>query len=80
MDIIRKKISDEYIRLDSFLKLVNCVRSGGEAKTVIQNGLVFVDEEICTLRGKKLYNGAKVKYNGKIFEVISGEGNLSGAE
>jgi ribosome-associated protein len=51
----------EPIRLDQFLKLVNAVGSGGEAKHLIQGGQVTVNNEVETRRGRKLANGDIVK-------------------
>ena len=47
-------IKEEFIRLDSALKLSSLVSTGGHAKIVIQNGEVKVNNEICTQRGKIL--------------------------
>ncbi|MBQ8533470.1 MAG: RNA-binding S4 domain-containing protein [Clostridia bacterium] len=69
-------IRTEYITLDSFLKFTGSVMSGGEAKTVILQGDVIVNNEVCTMRGKKLRNGDTVKYNGRVFEVLY-EGSIS---
>lgn len=51
----------EPIRLDQFLKLVNAVSSGGEAKHLIQGGQVTVNNEVETRRGRKLANGDIVR-------------------
>lgn len=51
------KITTEFIKLDQFLKLCNWVSSGGEAKQVIAEGLVKVNGQIETRRGKKLFKG-----------------------
>lgn len=48
------------IQLDQFLKLVGAVQSGGEAKTLIQSGLVQVNGEVETRRGRKLQRGDQV--------------------
>ena len=50
-------ISTEYIKLQDAMKFANAVPTGGLAKTEIQEGNVTVNGEICTMRGKKLYNG-----------------------
>lgn len=65
-------ITTEFIRLDSMLKLAALVGSGGEAKFIIQDGMVNVNDEVCTQRGKKLYPGDKVEFNGESF-LICGE-------
>jgi ribosome-associated protein len=48
------------IKLDQFLKLVGAVQSGGEAKTLIQSGLVQVNGAVETRRGRKLRAGDQV--------------------
>ena len=50
-------ITTEYIKLDAFLKFAAAVGTGGEAKTVIADGLVGVNGETCTMRGKNLSRG-----------------------
>ncbi|MBQ1283476.1 MAG: RNA-binding S4 domain-containing protein [Acutalibacteraceae bacterium] len=62
-------ITTEFIRLDSFLKLANLVGSGGQAKMIIQDGLVKVNDEVCTMRGKKLYGGEVVDVDGEVLKV-----------
>ena len=62
-------ITTDFIRLDSFLKLANLVGSGGQAKMIIQDGLVKVNDEVCTMRGKKLYGGEVVDVDGEVLKV-----------
>lgn len=50
-------ISTEFIRLDSFLKFKGIAETGGQAKQFIQDGIVKVNDEICTARGKKIRDG-----------------------
>ncbi|MEE1160751.1 MAG: RNA-binding S4 domain-containing protein [Acutalibacteraceae bacterium] len=66
-----KKISvrEDFIRLDSAMKLAGIVSTGGHAKTVIQNGEVKVNGEVCLLRGKKLKSGDKAEFNGNGFII-----------
>jgi ribosome-associated protein len=63
------KIDSEYIKLDSFLKAVNAVSSGGEAKFLIADGLVRVNGVPESRRGRKLYPGDRVKVAGQEFSV-----------
>ena len=62
-------IVTEFIKLEAFLKLANAVGSGGMAKNVIQDGLVTVNGETCTMRCKKLYDGDKVGFDGVTYFV-----------
>ena len=63
------QIDNEYIKLDSLLKFAALVATGGEAKYVISEGMVEVNGEICTQRGKKLRPGDKVKFERFELEV-----------
>lgn len=56
-------ISTEFIKLEAAMKLAQAV-SGGMAKTIIQNGDVQVNGEVCTMRGKKLYPGDSFTFMG----------------
>ena len=61
METIR--IQTEYIKLDALLKYAALVGTGGEAKTVIAEGLVTVNGEVCTMRGKKIRAGDRVRFD-----------------
>lgn len=63
------KIETEYVKLDSFLKMENAVSSGGEAKMMILDGLVAVNGEVETRRGRKLRPGDRVEIGGETFTV-----------
>ena len=62
-------ISTEFIKLQDALKFANAVPSGGLAKTEIQEGNVFVNGEVCTMRGKKLYPGDRFSVDGQEYLV-----------
>lgn len=62
-------IGTEFIKLEAALKYANATGSGGEAKAVIQDGLVAVNGEICTMRGKKLYPGDKVSFEENVYLI-----------
>ena len=63
-------IDTEYIKLDSMLKFAAAVGTGGEAKFVITEGMVNVNGEVCTMRGKKLRVGDVVEFQGMEFEIV----------
>ena len=63
------KISTEYIKLDQLLKFAGAAAIGSEAKTLIADGKVKVNGEICTMRGKKIRSGDVVSLNGKDISV-----------
>ena len=64
------EINTEFIKLDSFLKFSGAASLGSEAKMYILDELVKVNGEICTQRGKKLYKGDVVEFNGDTFKVV----------
>lgn len=63
------QITTEFIRLDALLKFTALVGTGGEAKYVISEGLVKVNGEVCTMRGKKLHEGDIVEFAGETVKV-----------
>ena len=63
------KIRDEFIKLGQALKAAGLVESGVEAKDVIQNGLVLVNGEIDTRRGRKLYPGDTASFDGNEIKI-----------
>ena len=50
------KVAPPFIKLEQFLKFANVAETGGMAKMMIRDGIVTVNGEVCTMRGKKLYN------------------------
>lgn len=70
MDTQEISITTEFIKLESALKFANLVSSGGEAKQLIQGGLVKVDGEICTERGRKLRPGALISIDEQVELLI----------
>lgn len=65
MNYKKIKIKEDFIRLDSALKLAGLVSTGGHAKVVIQGGEVRVNDTVCTMRGKKLHIGDTAEYDGE---------------
>ncbi|MEA5503165.1 RNA-binding S4 domain-containing protein [Halotia wernerae UHCC 0503] len=57
------------IKLDQFLKLVGIASTGGQAKLMIIDGNVKVNDTVETRRGRKLVSGDQVTVEGQIFEV-----------
>mgnify|MGYP003475899053 CR=1 FL=1 len=70
MEYSKIAIKEDFIRLDSAMKLADMVVTGGHAKIVIQEGEVKVNGEICTMRGKKLRKGDKVEFEGLGFQIV----------
>lgn len=57
------KVTPPFIKLEQFLKFANVAETGGMAKMMISDGIVTVNGEVCTMRGKKLYNNDIVVIN-----------------
>ena len=62
-------LRDEFIKLGQALKAAGLVDSGVEAKIVIINGEVKVNSETETRRGRKLFDGDIVSYNGNEIKI-----------
>ena len=64
------KLRDEFIKLGQALKAAGLVGSGVDAKLVIQDGLVKVNGETEVQRGKKLYDGDVVTFEGETINIV----------
>lgn len=64
-------IRDDSIRLGQFLKLANLIESGAEAKGIIADGMVSVNGEVDTRRGRQLSPGDVVEIGGQSARVVS---------
>ena len=64
-------IRGDFIKLDALMKFASLVASGGEAKMAIADGLVSVNGEVCTMRGKKIRPGDRVSFCGQDLSVQS---------
>ncbi len=62
-------LREDFIKLGQALKAAGLVGSGVEAKLVIQDGKVKVNGVVDTQRGKKLYDGDIVSYNGQEIKI-----------
>ena len=64
-------IRGDFIKLDALMKFASLVASGGEAKMAIADGLVSVNGEVCTMRGKKIRPGDTVSFCGQDLAIQS---------
>lgn len=62
--------TDEFIRLGQALKKAGIVGSGVDAKMVILDGAVLVNGEVEQRRGRKLYPGDRVSFEGETYQVV----------
>lgn len=63
------QLRENYIKLGQALKAAGFVQSGVEAKFAVQDGLVKVNGQVETQRGKKLVSGDEVEYNGETIKI-----------
>ena len=64
-------IHTEFIKLDALLKFANLCATGGEAKNAVLEGLVKVNGEVCTMRGRKIRPGDTVLFQNESLEVCA---------
>ena len=76
MEKIKIDITTEYIKLDQLLKFSALAESGAMAKDMILDGIVSVNSEVCTMRGKKIREGdiVTVEFEDATVEVEVGAG------
>ena len=68
MEQLSVTIQTDYLKLDSLLKFAGLCDTGGFAKELIQQGAVSVNGEVCTMRGKKIRPGDRIRVDR--FEVL----------
>ncbi|QNK58064.1 S4 domain-containing protein YaaA [Paenibacillus sp. PAMC21692] len=66
-------IRTEYIELGKFLKLADCISTGGQAKFFLQETVIHINGEADNRRGRKLYAGDKVEVEGQGMFVVTRE-------
>lgn len=71
MEKIETAITTEFIKLDQLLKFAGIAYSGAEAKDMVINGVISVNGEVCTMRGKKIRPGDVVtaEFDSDSFEI-----------
>lgn len=69
MELFQLRAGEDFIRLGQVLKAAGMAETGAEAKEVIQEGLVMVNGETETRRGRKLHSGDVVFYDGKELRI-----------
>lgn len=67
---INLRENDEFIKLGQAMKKAGLEESGVDAKIDIQEGLVKVNGEVETRRGKKLYSGDTIEYEGVQVQIV----------
>ena len=65
------EIKTEFIKMDSLLKYAGVCMTGGEAKTLIEEGMVFFNGEVCTMRVKKVRGGDEVAVGDVLLKITA---------
>lgn len=65
------KINTDFIQLQSFLKFKGIAETGGQAKEFIQDGIIRVNGEVCTARGKKIRPGDIISAFAMDYEITN---------
>ena len=71
MKIQEIAIKSEYIKMDSLLKYAGLCMTGGEAKSLIEEGCVLFNGEVCTMRGKKVRPGDQVSLGDALLKIVA---------
>ena len=67
------EINTDFIQLQAFLKFMGIAETGGDAKEMILDGIIRVNGEKCTARGKKLREGDIVSAFGCDYLICKNE-------
>ena len=70
MSTERIKIHTEFIKLDQLLKFAGIAETGGHAKEIVAEGVVYLNGELCTERGKKIRPGDKITLDDIVLEIV----------
>ncbi|MBQ4101245.1 MAG: RNA-binding S4 domain-containing protein [Oscillospiraceae bacterium] len=70
MSTERIKIHTEFIKLDQLLKFAGIAETGGHAKEIVAEGVVYLNGELCTERGKKIRAGDKITLDDIVLEIV----------
>jgi len=73
MDPIAFDLRGDHITLDALLKAAGLASSGGDAKTLIQQGGVLVNGDVDLRRGRKLRAGDEVAVGGRKIVLRAGD-------
>lgn len=57
----------DFVKLQQLMKLADVVGQGSDAKALIQEGYVKLNGEVCTMRGKKVYDGDIMEFEGESY-------------
>ena len=68
------ELEEEPIELCKLLKVLDLVEGGGQAKMLIADGYIGLNNETCLQKRKKIYGGDLLHFDGETFEITLAEG------
>lgn len=74
IDFIEVELEEEPIELCNLLKVLDFAETGGQAKMLIGEGYVAVNNELCTVKRKKMYSGDCLHFDGDDYLLTLAEG------
>ncbi|CCW35284.1 S4 domain protein YaaA [Chthonomonas calidirosea] len=66
-------LREEYITLGQLLKLIGAIPTGGAVRAFLTTTTVYVNGEPENRRGRKLYPGDTVTFDGRSYQITKGE-------
>jgi ribosome-associated protein len=73
-EYIEIELEEEPIELCNLLKVLDLAETGGQAKALIGEGYVAVNNEVCTVKRKKLYSGDTLHFDGEHYQLTLADG------
>lgn len=68
--MIEFELKTEYIELNKLLKLLRLVESGGQAKLVIDDGMVFLNGKVEYRKRAKIRKGDQVQFDDQTIMIL----------
>jgi ribosome-associated protein len=71
------ELQEEPIELCNLLQILDLVESGGQAKTMISEGYVGLNDEVCTQKRRKVFGGDVLNFGGNLYQISLAEDGVS---
>ncbi|SFD29489.1 RNA-binding S4 domain-containing protein [Pseudoalteromonas denitrificans] len=71
------ELQEEPIELCNLLQILDLVESGGQAKTMISEGYVGLNDEVCTQKRRKVFGGDILNFGGNLYQISLAEDGMS---
>lgn len=71
--MVEVEIEEQPIELAKLLKILDLVQSGGHAKLLIQDGYVWVNDNVCLQKRKKLFAGDRIQFDDTEFLLCASD-------